>query len=61
MILSYPTPQGLSGPTSDGNEGVLRILPSDGWMSYQDTLYAEFYPSAEMQSVYYTAPAEQYL
>ena len=58
---------GQSGPGSNGNEGVLRILqspsitgtsPSDCLVSYQDTHGRGVYPSAEVQSVYPTAPAD---
>ena len=56
--LSDTTNQDKSEPGSDGNEGVLHIfqsssitgtLPSDCFVSY---------PSAEIQSVYSTAPAD---
>ena len=57
-----------SGPGSDGNEGMLRIpqssntagtSPSDCLVSYQGhSLGAGSYPSAEVQSVYSTAPAD---
>ena len=61
MILSGATNPGQSRPGSDGNEGVFCIpqSSSDCLLSYQDTLYWEFYPSAEMQSVYSTAPANR--
>ena len=64
--LSGGTILGQGGPESDGNEGVLRILrsssisgasPSDCFVSHQDTRLGESYPSAEMQWVYSTAPA----
>ena len=56
-----------SGPGSNGNEGMLRILQSpsitgtslsDGLVSYSGHSLEGFYPSAEMQSVYSTAPAD---
>ena len=67
--LSGATTPGQSGPGSNGNEGVLRILqsssiagtsPSDCLVSYQDTRWGGggSYPSAEKQSVYSTAPAD---
>ena len=52
---------------SDGNEGVLRISkisniswtsPSDCLVSYPGHFLGESYPSAEMQSMYTTAPAD---
>ena len=52
----------------EGNEGVFRIpqnssitgaSPSDSLVSYQGYSLGEFYPSAEMQSVYSTAPADR--
>ena len=58
---------GQSGPGSDDNNGVLRIpqsfsitgaSPSDCLVSYPGHLLGESYPSAEVQSVYFTAPAE---
>ena len=60
--LSGATTQGQSGPGSDGNEGVPCILqsssitgtsPSDCLVSYPGY---SFYPSAEKQFVYSTAP-----
>ena len=50
---------------SNGNEGVLHISqisevgasPSVSLMSYPGHLLGKFHPSAEMQSVYSTAPA----
>ena len=67
--LSGATTPSQSGPRSDGNEGVLRILqssgitgtsPSDCFVSYQGhSLSGEFYPSEEMQSVYSTAQTSQ--
>ena len=59
------TTLGQSGPESDGNEGVLHIpqsscitgaSPSDCLVSYLGHSLEEFYPTAEMQSVYSTAP-----
>ena len=59
---------GQSGPGSNGNEGVLRIpqgpsitgtSPSDCLVSYPGHSLGRggSYPSAEVQSVYSTAPA----
>ena len=57
---------GQSGPGSNGNEGVLCIpqspsvtgtSPSDCLVSYPGHSLGGFYPSAEVQSVYSTAPA----
>ena len=64
-ILSGDTTPSRSGPGSYGNEVVLYILqiskagtsPSDGLMSYPGYLLVGFYPSADLQSVYSTAPA----
>ena len=60
---------GQSGPGSNGNEGVLRIpqspgtigtSPSDCLVSYQDTHSGGVsYPSADVQSVYSTAPTNR--
>ena len=56
-----------SGPGSDDNKVVLHIsqsssitgsLPPDCIVSYLGHLLRESYPSAEMQSVYSTAPAD---
>ena len=68
MILSGATTPGQSGPGSNGNEGVLRIphssstagtSPSDCLVSYLGhSLGKGSYPSAEVQSVYSTAPAD---
>ena len=60
------TTLGQSGPTSNGNEGVLHILqstkvgalPSDCLMSYPGLLLLGSYLSAEMQSIYFTAPVD---
>ena len=64
--LSGATMRGQSGPGSNGNEGVLHIpqgpsitgtSPSDCLVSYPGHLSGEgSYPSAEVQSVYSTAP-----
>ena len=62
--LSGATTPSLSGPGSNDNEGVLHIppncntggLPSDGLMSYPGQSLQESYPSAEMLTVYSTAP-----
>ena len=67
-LLGAATP-GQSGPGGDGNERVLRITQSssitgawtpDWLMLYPGHLFklGEFYPSAEIQSVYFTAPAD---
>ena len=69
MLLVLFNPQiGPSGPGSNGNEGVLRIpqssstagtSPSDCLVSYPGhSLGGGSYPSAEVQSVYSTAPAD---
>ena len=64
--LSGATTPGQSRPGSNGNERVLCIpqsssiteaSPSDCLMSYLGHLLGESYPSAEMQLVYSTAPA----
>ena len=64
--LSDATNPGQIGPESDGNEGVLHVSrssrlteasPSDCLMSYQGHWLRGSYPSAEMQSMYSTAPA----
>ena len=66
--LSGATTPGQSRPGSDGNEGVLHISqsscisgmsPSDCIVSYSGHSLREFYPSAEKQSVYSTAPANR--
>ena len=64
--LSDATTLVQSGPGSNGNEGVLCIPQSsktgdslsDGSMSYAAHSMNESYPSAAMQSLYYTAPAD---
>ena len=67
--LSGATTPGQSGPGSNGNEGVLRIpqsssiagtSPSDCLVSYPGHLLrgGGSYPSAEVPSVYSTAPAD---
>ena len=65
--LSGATTPGQSGPGSNGNEGALRIpqsssitgtSTSDCLVSYpRHSLGQRSYPSAEMQLVYSTAPA----
>ena len=64
--LSGATTPSQSGPGSDGNKGVLRIPQSssitgtslsDCLVSYLEHLLSVVYPSAEVQSVYFTAPA----
>ena len=63
MTLSKATTPGQSGPGSNGNERVLHILqssktgvsPLDCFLSYPGhSLGFGSYPSAEMQSVFYT-------
>ena len=65
--LSGATILGQSGPGSDGNKDVLHIpqssrftraSPSDRLVSYPQHSLGESYPSAEMQLVYSTAPAD---
>ena len=65
--LSGATTPAHSGPESDGNEGVLYIPQSssiteaslsDCLVSYPGYSLEEFYPSAERQLVYSTAPAD---
>ena len=65
--LSDATTLGQSGLGSNGNEGVLYIpqsssitwtSPSDCLVSYPGPSLRRSYPSAEMQSVYSTAPAD---
>ena len=60
------TTLGQSEPRSNGNEEVLHISQrssiteaslSDCLMSYLRHLFDGYYPSAEMQSVYSTTPA----
>ena len=67
-MLSGTTIPGQSGPRSNGNEGVLRIpqsssitgiSQSDCLVSYPEhSLWGGSYPSAEVQLVYSTAPAD---
>ena len=67
-VLSGATTVGQSGPGTDGNEGVLHIpqsssitgnSPSDCLVSYAGHLLEErSYPTAAVQSVYFTAPAD---
>ena len=66
--LSGVTTLGQNEPGSNGNEEVLHIpwrskggaSPSDCLASYPENSWrgGEFYPSAEMQLVYFTAPAD---
>ena len=65
--LSGATTPGQSGPRSNGNKRVLHIpqissnagsSPSDCFVSYPGHLLAGSYPSAGVQSVYSTAPAD---
>ena len=66
MTLSDATILGQSGPESNNNEGILHILqspraealPSDGLMPYPGQSLEGSDPSAEMQSVYSTTPAD---
>ena len=52
-----------NGPGNNGNEGVLyipqssrtRASPSDGLVSYPGHSLGRSYPSAKVQSVYFTA------
>ena len=65
MTLSDAPTLVQSGSGSNGNGGVLhtpeiskaRVSSSDGLMSYQGHSVVGSYSSAEMQSVYSTAPA----
>ena len=66
--LSGATTPGQSGPGSNGNKRVLHIplsssitgtSPLDCLMSYQDTR-GGVYPSAEVRSVYSTAPVDNF-
>ena len=66
--LSGAANPGQSGPGSDGNEEVLRILQSssiseasrsDGLVSYLGHFLEESYPSIERQSVYSAASADR--
>ena len=58
------TTPGQSGPGSNGNEEVFRTplnssITRDSPSGYQDTRWEQrSYSSAEMQSVYSTAPAD---
>ena len=65
--LSGVTTPDLSEPGSDGKEELLHILQSsriadasssDCLMSYPRQSLEESYPSAEIQSMYTTAPAD---
>ena len=65
--LSGATTPGQSGPGSEVNDGVLCIpqssnitgtSPSDCFVSYPGHLLRRGYSSAEVQSVYSTAPAD---
>ena len=68
MALSGATIPGQSEPGSDGNEGVSHIpqsysisgtSPSDCLVSYPGHSFGGgSYPTAEVQSVYSTAPAD---
>ena len=65
MNISSTTTLGQSGPAGNGNKGVLHIpqssitgtSPSDYLVPYPGHTLGEFYPSAEMQSMYSAAPA----
>ena len=63
----YATTPCQSGPEYDGNEGILPILQcsritgvslSDRLVSYTELSLGESYPSAEMQWVYSSSPAD---
>ena len=65
--LSGDTTPDQSGPWSNGSEGVLRISQcssitgmslSDSLVLHPGSFLREFYPSAEMQSVYSAVPAD---
>ena len=65
-LLDATTP-GHCGSRSDSNKGVLRIpqsssitgaSPSDCLISYPGHSLGECYPSAELQSMYFTVPAD---
>ena len=62
--LSRATIQGQSGPGSNGNERVLRIPQSSSLtirlfsVIFRTLIGRGFNPSAEVQSVYSTAPAD---
>ena len=64
--LSGATTQGQNESENNGNEGALHNLQSsktgvslsDCLMSYLGHFLEEFYPPAEMQSIYSTAPAD---
>ena len=65
--LSDATIPGQSRPGSDGTEEVLLILqtsstaeasPSNCLVSYPGHSFGKSYPSAEMQSMYSTVPAD---
>ena len=67
MVLSGATTPGQNGPGSEDNERVLCIpqssstagtSPSDCLVSYSGHSLGGGYPSAEVQSVYSTAPAD---
>ena len=62
MALSGATTPGQSGPGSDGNEEVLRIPQSSSIagtsLSNCLVLLGVSYPSAEVQSVYFSALAD---
>ena len=67
LVLSGATTPGQSGAGSNGNEEVLRIpqrlgitgtSSSDCLVSYSGHLLEGSYPSADLKSVYSTAPAD---
>ena len=67
MTLSGATTPDPSAPERDGYEGILHnpqsscitgASPSDCFTSYSVHSLEESYPSAEMQSVYSSAPAD---
>ena len=67
MTLSVATTSGKNRPGSDGNKEVLHIpqsssitraSPSDCFVSFRGHWLWEYYPSAEVQSVYSAALAD---
>ena len=65
--LSGTTTLGQSGPESNGNE-MIHLIPQKSkteasssvrLTSYPGHLLGEFYPSAEMQLLYSTVPADE--
>ena len=58
MTLSGATTQSQSGPGSDGNKGVHRNPQSSIITGISPSDHLVLYPSAEMQAVYFAAPAD---